>query len=144
MCQRVCMGDSPPMRKRAYRDTPANQEQISRQTREMLDAGIIEEKGHNVVQPGPPRNQNGRVQVLVVEYMGLNAVTALTSWPLPTKEEVLDSISEQRPVYRSTLDLLNGYWQTELDSETADRRDSKLCLPKGPVRIMWSRKCLED
>jgi hypothetical protein len=36
-------------------------------------------------------------------------------------EEVLDSISAQKVVYWSSLDLRSGYWQTELDPDTADR-----------------------
>jgi hypothetical protein len=43
MRHRIDTGDSSLVRKREYRHTPADKEEISRQTREMLDAGIIEE-----------------------------------------------------------------------------------------------------
>jgi hypothetical protein len=56
-----------------------------------------------------------------VDYRKLNGVTTLTSWPLPTMEEVLDSISAQKVVLWSSLDLRSGYWQTKLDLEPAHR-----------------------
>jgi hypothetical protein len=61
---------------------------------------------------------------LVIDYSGLKAATALTLWPLPTLEEVLDSVSAQNVVYWSSLDLRNGYRQTELDPETADHSEA--------------------
>jgi hypothetical protein len=36
-------------------------------------------------------------------------------------EEVLASISAQKVMYWSSLDLRSGYWQTELDPDTAKR-----------------------
>jgi hypothetical protein len=43
MRHRIETGDSPPIRKRAYRHSPQDMAEISRQTKEMLEAGIIQE-----------------------------------------------------------------------------------------------------
>jgi hypothetical protein len=114
-------GDSPPVRTRAYRHTPADKEEISRQTREMLEAGIIEESDTPWCSPVLLVSKKDGTKRFCVDYRKLNGVTTLTSWPLPTMEEVLDSISAQKVVYWSSLDLRSGYWQTELDPDTADR-----------------------
>ena len=42
LMHRIETGDAPPIRKRTYRYSPADKAEISRQTREMLEAGIIE------------------------------------------------------------------------------------------------------
>ena len=43
MLHRIDTGDSPPIRKRAYRHAPAVQIEIAKQVEEMAQAGIIEE-----------------------------------------------------------------------------------------------------
>jgi hypothetical protein len=118
---RIDTGDSPPIRKRAYRHSPADKEEISRQTKEMLEAGIIEESDTPWCSPVLLVTKKDGTKRFTVDYRGVNAVTSLTSWPLPTMEEVLDCVAEQRPQYWSSLDLRSGYWQTELDPATADR-----------------------
>ncbi|HSN22734.1 MAG TPA: reverse transcriptase family protein, partial [Methylomicrobium sp.] len=87
----------------------------------MLQAGIIEESDTPWSSPVLLVTKKDGSKRFVVDFRGLNAVTSLTSWPLPTMEEVLDSIAEQRPVYWTSLDLRSGYWQAELDPLTADR-----------------------
>ena len=121
MRHRIDTGDSPPVRKRAYRHSPADKEEINRQVNEMLDAGIIEESDTPWSSPVLLVSKKDGTKRFVVDFRGLNAVTSLTSWPLPTMEEVLDSIAEQKPVYWTSLDLRSGYWQAELDPITADR-----------------------
>ena len=56
-----------------------------------------------------------------MDFRGVNALTKLTSYPLPTLEEIFDTISEERPVLWTSIDLRSGYWQTKLDPATADR-----------------------
>ena len=57
----------------------------------------------------------------VVDFRNFNAVSKLTSFPLPTIETVLDTVADQKPLLWTSLDLRSGYWQTCLDPETADR-----------------------
>jgi hypothetical protein len=123
MRHRIDTGDSPPVRTWAYRRTPADKEEISRQTREMLEAGIIEKSDTPWCSPVLLVSKKDGTNRLYVDYCKLNRVTTLTSWPLPTMEEVLDSISAQKVVFWSSLDLRSGYWQTELDLETTDRTE---------------------
>jgi len=48
-------------------------------------------------------------------------VTSLVSYPIPTFEEVTDTLAEAQPTLFITLDLKAGYWQSKLDPATADR-----------------------
>ena len=41
LLHRIDTGDSPPVRKRSYRQSPADRAEISKQTKAMLEAGII-------------------------------------------------------------------------------------------------------
>jgi hypothetical protein len=78
----------------------------------MLEAGIIEESDTPWCSPVLLVTKKDGTKRFTVDYRGVNAVTSLTSWPMPTMEEVLDCIAEQRPLYWSSLDLRSRYWQT--------------------------------
>lgn len=75
-----------------------------------------------MVQPGAVRHVTKKdgTKRFAIDYRGLNSVISLSSWPLPTMKEVLNSIAEQPAVYVISLDLRSGYWQAELDPATAD------------------------
>jgi len=125
MLHRIDTGDSPPIRTRGYRHSPADNQEIARQTREMLEAGIIEESdtawGSPVILVSKKEVAGVSSKRFVVDFRKLNAVSKLTSFPLPTIETVLDTVADQKPLLWTSLDLRSGYWQTCLDPETADR-----------------------
>jgi hypothetical protein len=79
MRHRIDTGDSPPVRTRAYRHTPADKEEISRQTREMLEAGIIEESDTLWCSPVLLVSMKDGTKRFCVVYRKLNGVTTLTS-----------------------------------------------------------------
>jgi len=56
-----------------------------------------------------------------VDYRDLNQVTTLTSWPIPLLEEILHTVSEQRPTLWSLINLRSSYCQVALDPATKDR-----------------------
>jgi len=51
-----------------------------------------------------------------VDYRRLNQITKKDSYPFPRIDDTLDSLSGIK--YFSTLDLLSGYWQLEMDSSS--------------------------
>ena len=53
---------------------------------------------------------------LVVDYRGLNKQIEKTSWPLPTINDVIDSLDGN--CYFSNIDLTSGYFQMALDEES--------------------------
>jgi hypothetical protein len=121
LMHRIDTGAHPPVRKRAFRHSPADRAEISRQTQEMLRGGIIEESDSPWSSPVLLVTKKDGTKRFCVDYRGVNASTALTSWPLSTLEEVLDSISESGAKFYSNCDLRAGYWQVALDPQTVDR-----------------------
>src|SRR5664279_2258216 len=121
LLHRIDTGNSPPIRTRSYRHSPADNEEIRKQTAEMLAAGIIEESDTAWGSPVLLVKKKDGSKRFVVDFRNVNAVSRLTSFPLPTLEEILDAVSTQRPLLWTSLDLRSGYWQTSLDPSTADR-----------------------
>ena len=97
MMHRIDTGTSPPVRKRAYRHSPEDRAEIARQTQEMLEAGIIEESDTPWSSPVLLVTKKDGTKRFVVDFRGLNEVTAMTSFPLPTLDDVLDTVADQRP-----------------------------------------------
>ena len=56
-----------------------------------------------------------------------SAWTRKDAYPLPRIDDTLDTLSQAR--WFSTLDLLSGYWQVEMDP--ADKPKTEFCTPKG-------------
>lgn len=121
MLHRIDTGNSPPIRKRAYRHAPADKIEIAKQVEEMAKAGIIEESDTPWSSPVLLVSKKDGSKRFCVDFRHLNEVTTLTSWPLPTLDEVLDVVGEQKPTLWSSIDLRSGYWQVALDPATKDR-----------------------
>ena len=91
---RIETGSNPPVRLRSYRQSPDDRAEISRQTNEMLKAGIITPSDTPYSSPVLLVSKDGSKR-LVVDYRVLNSQTALISWKLPVFDEILDCISEK-------------------------------------------------
>ena len=118
---RIDTGDSPPIRQRQYRMGPEEKQEISRQTKEMLAANIIEPSDGVWTSPTLLVRKKSGDYRWVVDLRKLNAVTKMTSWPLPTLPEIFDTVAESKCTLWSSLDLHSGYWQVPLDPETAEK-----------------------
>lgn len=57
----------------------------------------------------------------------MNAVTRKDAYPLPRVDDTLDTLAGSK--WFSTLDMLSGYWQVEVDPE--DRDKTAFCTPEG-------------
>jgi hypothetical protein len=113
MFHRIDTSDSPPIKTRGYRHSPKDNAEISRQVTEMRQAGVIKESdtawGSPVILVSKKELNGVPSKRFVVDFRNLNAVTRLTSFPLPTIETVLDTVAEQRPMLWTSLDLRSGY-----------------------------------
>ena len=62
-----------------------------------------------------------------VDYRKVNAVTRKDAYPLPRIDTTLDTLAGSK--WFSTLDLLSGYWQVEVDP--TDPEKTAFCMPTG-------------
>lgn len=54
-----------------------------------------------------------------VDYRKVNAVTRKDAYPLPCVDNTLDTLTGSR--WFSTLDLISGYWQVEVDPKDREK-----------------------
>ena len=107
-----------PVHMNHYRTGPIQKAEIERQTKEMLEHGIITQSSsiwHSPVVLVKKKNNTWR---FAIDYRKLNQITKSISHPLPRLEDVFDCIGESAASIFSTLDLNSAYFQMELDSET--------------------------
>ena len=62
-----------------------------------------------------------------VDHRKVNAVTRKDAYPLPRIDKTLDTLAGSK--WFSTLDLLSGYWQVEVDLN--DQEKTAFCTPNG-------------
>ena len=83
---------SQPRKAKRYRMSPQQEEEINKQTEEMLKNGIIRQSNspwaHNVILVKKP---DGSTR-FVIDYRPLNEVTIKDSYPMPNVREILDKM----------------------------------------------------
>ena len=120
-------GSAPPIRQPPRR-VPKHKQQEARQLiQSMLDRNIIA-KSHSpwsspiiLVQ-----KKDGSLR-FCVDYRKVNEVTRKDAYPLPRIDETLDTLAGS--LWFTTLDLLSGYWQVEVEEK--DRDKTAFCTREG-------------
>lgn len=107
-------GDAPPQRQRTYRHSPIAKKEVEKQTKEMLDSGIITPSNSMWSSPSILVKKKDGSFRFCIDYRKVNAVTKIISWPLPLLNDVLDAMSENQPTIFSVMDMKSGYFQIPL------------------------------
>jgi len=63
------------------------------------------------------KKKDGRTR-FCVDYRKINEKTRKSNWPIPNIDDIMTYLGGSK--YFSTLDLLSGYWQVEMDEESKD------------------------
>lgn len=121
LMHKIDTGSHPPIKKRSYRHAPADREEIARQVNEMYKANIIERSDSPWSSPVLLVSKKDGTRRFCIDYRNLNSVSTMSSWPLPTLDEVIDTIANEKPVLWSSLDLKSGYWQAKVEPMSRDR-----------------------
>ena len=108
-----------PVRQRPCQTPQVQREQIDKHIKEMLEQDIIEKSTSPWASPIVLVEKKDGTSRFCVDYRKVNTLTIRDSHPLPRIDEVLDALSGTR--YFTTLDLMNGYWQIQMDEASRNR-----------------------
>ncbi|XP_045569661.1 uncharacterized protein [Salmo salar] len=108
-----------PIKQKPYRLSPAKLIIQKGLINDMLTQNIIERSSSPWAAPVVliPKKTGGLR--FCVDYRKTNKVSQTDAYPLPTIQEILESLSGA--VVFTTLDLNSGYWQVEMDQESKDK-----------------------
>ena len=124
---RINTGGHPPIRQPVRRVPAAHREQAREGIQDMLQKGIISPSSSPWASPLVlVRKKDGSMRYCV-DYRQLNSVTRKDAYPIPRIDETLDTLAGS--CIFTTLDLLSGYWQVEVQPE--DREKTAVCTPDG-------------
>ncbi len=116
------------VRQRPYRLSPEKQQALDAQVQELLLAKVVVESDSPWQSPVvmvKKRNKapdGSDLWRTCIDYRALNALTLKDTgyFAMPTFDDLYDSISRQRPQWMSSLDMLSGYYQIEMDESSQD------------------------
>ena len=94
-------------------------QEMRHQVDEMLEAQIIEPSESPWSSPVVLVAKPDGTQRFCVDYRALNKVTKRDLYPLPRCDDILESLAGAQ--WFSHLDLLRGYWQTDVVEEDREK-----------------------
>ena len=110
-----------PVSKPPYRQTPKMRAETERLTNEMLENGIIRESNSPWHSPVVlVKKPNGEYR-FAIDYRELNKITEPISFPIPTLDEVFDTLADSNAQIFSLCDLRSGFHQVPLCPSTAEK-----------------------
>ena len=104
-----------PIKQKYYPVSKKLEEEMHRQVREMLAAGIIAKSSSEWSSPVVMQRKANRAYRFCIDYRKLNAVTRASAYPLPHMDAILRKLQDAR--YISTIDLSSAYHQIPLRKE---------------------------
>ena len=119
--------DAQPRRQPVRRMPPAVRQEVSRQSGEMQNNGVIVPSKSPWASPVVLVKKRDGSHRFCVDYRSLNAVTTPDSFPLPRIDDLLDKLGKSR--YFSTLDLALGFWQIRMHPSSQDK--TAFVVPQG-------------
>jgi len=112
-------GDARPIRKRSYRQSPQMMREMEKQVDEMLEAGILEPSDSPWSSPCLLIKKSGVNEYRFVnDLRGVNQLTKPIHWPMPTMEDIFDTVADRSPTIFSNIDLKHAYFQIKLTDES--------------------------
>ena len=112
-------GDARPIRKRTYRQSPQMMREMEKQVDEMLEAGILEPSDSPWSSPCLLIKKSGVNEYRFVnDLRGVNQLTKPIHWPMPTMEDIFDTVADRSPTIFSNIDLKHAYFQIKLTDDS--------------------------
>ena len=120
-------GTAQPIRQQVRRVPQFRRQEAKKLLDDMLGKGVIQPSDSPWASPVvlvPKKDGSLR---FCVDYRRVNSVTRRDAYPLPRVDDTLDTLAGSKLF--STLDMLSGYWQVEVDPK--DREKTAFCTPEG-------------
>jgi hypothetical protein len=108
-----------PIHQPLRRQSPFAREESNKLIQEMLDHNVIRPSASLWSSPIVLVQKSDKSTRFCVDYRLLNDVTYKDAYPLPRIDDTLDNLAGSQ--YFSTIDLTSGYWQIEMDKESAEK-----------------------
>ena len=113
--------DQPPIRVRPQRAGPYQRATIEKSVKTLIDQDIIEPSISPWAAPVVLVLKKDMSYRFCVDYRRLNSVTRFDSYPLLRIDDCFDAVGISQPQYFTTLDLMSGYFQVDLDEASRDK-----------------------
>ena len=116
--QRLCDHTIPllpnfaPVNSKPYRYSPSHKDEIERQVKELLDAGLITYSTSPFASPVLLVQKKVGNWRFCVDYRKLNDLTVKDRFPLPIIEEIIDELAGIQ--FLTKLDMTAGYYQIRM------------------------------
>ena len=124
---KIDTGTSAPIRHHPRRIPFAKREQARELLEKMLKRDVVEPSTSPWSSPIVlVTKKDGSIR-FCVDFRRLNEITRKDAYPLPRVDDTLDTLAGSR--WFSTLDLLSGYWQVEMDK--GDREKTAFITQEG-------------
>jgi len=117
-----------------YRYSPGHKDEIERQVKELLDAGLISHSSSPFASPVLLVQRKNGSWRFCVDYRKLNDLTIKNRFPLPIIEEILDELVGSQ--YFTKLDMTAGYHQIIMHPEDELKTAFKTHHGHFRVRVM--------
>lgn len=108
-------GDSKPIKQKTRPIPIVARKEFKGIIKDLLERKVIEPSSSEWASPVVLVKKKDGTLRLCIDYRQLNKVTKQDSYPLPTIDAVLQSLSGKKVF--STLDMASGYWQIKLTEE---------------------------
>ena len=128
----IITGDAAPIYQKPHRMSRDQLRACREEIDAMLAEGIIEPSNSPWASPVVmvPKPVGWR---FCTDYRALNKITKYSRWPIPRVDDAIDSVG--KAAFFTTLDLMAGFWQVELDE--ASKEKSCMITPFGTYQ--WRR-----
>lgn len=120
-------GECRPIRQQTRRISPIKKEEAGKLLKEMLHKNVIQPSSSPWASPVVLVQKKDGSTRFCVDYRKVNAITRKDAYPLPRVDDTLDTLSGAQ--WFSTLDLISGYWQVEMDP--TDIEKTAFCTHEG-------------